>query len=641
MAYYIIDMGQELMESFQAKFSSLLPATWIKGREFLSTHQDGLDSKGVYFVALKPGDEGVDDLILEIRHSLKEPKIVYVTSENLDKEFLNSHKLTPVGGDGYISLEASGEQLGQLLKRLGSDAGDIKLIHSARSGGMVQISVSKDLEQMQQHPQSIEIDKLFQQVFKKSSKAEYQKESNLSTTQHTEDSVPGEAMSDKDQELSLEDLGELELGGSDSLDVPSADEDGLELNLDDQDLSLEGDLSFGLDSQEVTEGEGEITLSLTEEDIEQSPDQDLGLELGLDEGALAELDFGAPEEELALDEDGSSLDFDAEKINEDISDDARKKLEEIDAIMVSDSSQVGIELSSDELLGDLSLAENEDLASGIEMTNTLGIDPSLIPERLDVADISFGGNEQAEVTETETEANSPQQSTPQPPPAVVVKTVEKNNDRDFREVAGAYTAEMERMQATISNLRSDREELLAKIQKLEEDTLIQNRQNLTLRAELDERKIELSIMRKKLNDEITVLRDRIQLQDERKIILEEKNKNLLTELDKANQKNKIDIKKVQMRERELEQKLELLKADTEVQIRNRDQKILELKRKIDTMEFDMESISMQEKRSVESRFELEDKLDKAIKTLKVAISTLEEENDKSSVLDRIKKNINM
>jgi hypothetical protein len=96
-----------------------------------------------------------------------------------------------------------------------------------------------------------------------------------------------------------------------------------------------------------------------------------------------------------------------------------------------------------------------------------------------------------------------------------------------------------------------------------------------------------------------------------------------------------------MRERELEQKLELLKADSETQIRHRDLKILELKRKIDAMEFDMESISVQEKRSVESRFELEDKLDKAIKTLRSAISVLEDESDKSNALEALKKNIDM
>jgi len=70
-------------------------------------------------------------------------------------------------------------------------------------------------------------------------------------------------------------------------------------------------------------------------------------------------------------------------------------------------------------------------------------------------------------------------------------------------------------------------------------------------------------------------------------------------------------------------------------------KILELKRKIDAMEFDMESYTMQEKKSVESRYELEDKLGKAIKTLRSAISVLEDDSDRSKAIDALKKNIEM
>jgi chromosome segregation ATPase len=269
------------------------------------------------------------------------------------------------------------------------------------------------------------------------------------------------------------------------------------------------------------------------------------------------------------------------------------------------------------------------------------IDQSLVSDDLDLGSISFGGDEEEAAPVKEDKTKKKTKEAPAPSAQASASSYDGNLGRELKEVSQAYSGEMERMQATISNLRSDREELLAKIQKLEEDKILQARQNLTMRAELDEKKIELSIIRKKLNDEITELKDRLKLHEERKLILEEKNKIMMVELDKAAQKNKIDVKKVQMRERELEQKLELLKSDSELQIRNRDLKILELKRKIDAMEFDMESISMQDKRSVESRFELEDKLDKAIKTLRSAISVLEDETEKSSALEALKKNIDM
>jgi hypothetical protein len=175
---------------------------------------------------------------------------------------------------------------------------------------------------------------------------------------------------------------------------------------------------------------------------------------------------------------------------------------------------------------------------------------------------------------------------------------------------------------------------------LEDEKVMHNRQTLSTRAELDERKIELTIIRRKLNDEIAELKDKMRVHEERRLILEEKNRILQAEVEKANQKNKLDVKKIQLRERELEQKLELLKADAETQIRHRDLKILELKRKIDSMEFDMESMNSQEKRSVESRFELEDKLEKAIRTLRSAITVLEDENDLKA-LETLKKNIDI
>ena len=57
------------------------------------------------------------------------------------------------------------------------------------------------------------------------------------------------------------------------------------------------------------------------------------------------------------------------------------------------------------------------------------------------------------------------------------------------------------------------------------------------------------------------------------------------------------------------------------------------------MEFDIESISSQEKRSIESRYELEDRLERAIKTLKSAITLLEEDEKHGDVLNVLKKNI--
>ena len=530
------------------------------------------------------------------------------------------------------------------------------------------------LDAMKNHPVSGQIDQLFRSVIKE------QKVSQ------PEESFTEEPAEHNDQELSLDDAGEfdLNLGGDENPPQDFPQDDGFELSLDsDESLDLAedtgeelsnqednyGDLSLSEDGvdelslssfdegeEEVSEGienlgelsfpdtpdeglslsgddAGDLSLSLGGDDslelnsdgLDLVGDEDLSLS---DDSASEELSLGDGEElSLGAEEESSgglSLNFTSEDAltlsdeEADLSDDAKEKLKEIDAIMDLDASQINIHAN-------LGQADEN-------------LDEPLVSPDLNLESLNFS------TEDTEEEIVPVKEEKPKKKKKETVEAKESRDreyGEDLKEISGAYSGEMERMQATISNLRADREELLQKIQKMEDDKLMQSRQTLSIRAELDERKIELTIIRKKLNEEINELKDRLKLFDEKKLILEEKNRILHQELDKAAQKNKIDVKKVQMRERELEGKLELLKADAETQIRNRDLKILELKRKIDAMEFDMESISQQEKRSVESRYELEDKLDKAIKTLRGAITVLEDESDRSNALSALKKNIDM
>jgi DNA repair exonuclease SbcCD ATPase subunit len=466
----------------------------------------------------------------------------------------------------------------------------------------------------------------------------------------------------------------IDLKGLESTpDLPNVSDDS-ELSLTDFESSSEEAFTDFSDSSEI------LDLNLNAYEVETSaPVQKNATMSGISlQHNLSQLvDYGVENSQILKESEGE------------LSDDVKEKLKEIDAIMTIDASQVNINVGleipdpeeNDEIEEPVSLElesfELESTPAEIEALPEVGpeeepfavefaaatdteepeavsmagedLDEPLVSDDMNFDDFDFSTGEEVE------EKALPAQPAPIAPIAPVdeekprrkrkeskeTKVSEKDYSEEYREIAGAYAGEMERTQATIANLRSDREELLKRIQQLEEDKLLQNRQTLSMRAELDEKKIELTIIRKKLNEEISELKDRMKLHDERRLILEEKNRILTQELDKAGQRNRIDVKKVQIRERELEQKLELLKSDAETQIRNRDLKILELKRKIDAMEFDMDSISQQEKKSVESRFELEDKLDKAIKTLRNAISVLEDDSEHGKALEALKKNIDM
>ncbi len=71
----------------------------------------------------------------------------------------------------------------------------------------------------------------------------------------------------------------------------------------------------------------------------------------------------------------------------------------------------------------------------------------------------------------------------------------------------------------------------------------------------------------------------------------------------------------------------MLSIDVGSQVQSRDQKILELRRKIDSLEFNMENVSIREHKSLDDKRKLEDKLNKIMKTLRHSIKNLEDDID--------------
>ncbi len=639
MSYFFVSFDPLAFDHFVKIFSPIGLALEIKDKTQLESVLGQDLGDGVVFIDLEKESSEIEDWAMFIRVKAPQLKLIYIVSR-MNAQELKAHQISPVGGDAYIPVVFEAELLANILE--GFPKTDMN--HSGNRLEEATLSSKEGLdfeglENLKENPLSEEIDQIFRQVLKSTDKKPMLQSTETFTASSIILDELGEVMSDKDQELSLDDLGDLELSDENTVQETDASDDGLELSYEEgESLDLSDGDEVVIDSDDSgmdlsLDANEDISLSfddaepeVSSEAEELSLDDDGGHELSLDGDDLS-LDAELPElsdDSLSLDEEGLSLDLSADDSLDlgggtDFSDDAKEKLKEIDALMDMDASQVIAAESYDLSLDD----------------NLSSLDEPLVSDDLNLDNLNFSSEEEEEpvVAAPVREEKSKRKK----------KEEKEEGDfgQDFKEISGAYSGEMERMQATISNLRADREELLAKLQKFEDEKTLQSRSTLSLRAELDEKKIELSIIRKKLNDEINDLKDRLKFFDEKKLILEEKNKALTMELDRASQKNKIDLKKVQLRERELEQRLELLKSDAETQIRNRDLKILELKRRVDAMEFDMESITQQEKRSVESRFELEDKLDKAIKTLRSAINVLENESDRGNALDALKKNLDV
>lgn len=190
--------------------------------------------------------------------------------------------------------------------------------------------------------------------------------------------------------------------------------------------------------------------------------------------------------------------------------------------------------------------------------------------------------------------------------------------------------ESSRVLATIRQLREEREELLRQMKVIKGDSRALEEDNLTLKAALDESRIEVSILRKRHLLELEDIKYRLTSNEEKKVMAEEKARQAIAQKEKLEQRVRIDFNQIKAREKELETKLEMLTIDVDSQVQSRDHKILELRRKIDSLEFNMENVSIKEHKSQDDKRKLEDKLNKIMKTLRHSIKNLEDDIDQAT-----------
>jgi len=469
-------------------------------------------------------------------------------------------------------------------------------------------------------------------------------------------------------EPSLEENDELTLGGDDL---------GDELSLGGDDASEIGGEELSLGGDDASEIGGE-ELSLGEDDAndidENSSDEALGLEFGSDdENDLSDLDFGGvesdnsvtddlpsdePMEEMSLDDDLGDDDLDDSILNDmeddEISDEALFGADELS----SDQLPTTPELDSDDLSTNakVQLAQiDEMMGDGPEVQDD--IEPTIqemsgqqfeqtqktdgLAKELNALNPEFDAtsDDKTEILEDVPTSKKPTEA-PYKDTLPTPRTSE-SQIQEHREVMASSSEELVRLGETIKNLREDREKLLEKIYTFEEDKNNEKQDYINLQAELDERKIELSLARKRYDKYIDDLKYQLDISNQKKAMLDEKNKQLEREVERLSKKTNLDVSRIRARETELENKLDLLRADSETQIKNRDQKILELKRRIDTLEFDVESMHMKERKVSDSNVELEDKMERVIRTLRHAIGDLEENDNSISHLERVKKNLDI
>lgn len=138
---------------------------------------------------------------------------------------------------------------------------------------------------------------------------------------------------------------------------------------------------------------------------------------------------------------------------------------------------------------------------------------------------------------------------------------------------------------------------------------------------------ELAHVDKSKDGEIEQLRFDARSKGDRVKFLEDQLANSSSQYEKLKDRVRQDIRKIRVREKELENKLEILKKDSETLIAARESKILELKRKIDLLEFNFDTLQDQNEKEKSNVAQAHEKIAKVVKVLKLAMGIIEGESE--------------
>lgn len=150
-----------------------------------------------------------------------------------------------------------------------------------------------------------------------------------------------------------------------------------------------------------------------------------------------------------------------------------------------------------------------------------------------------------------------------------------------------------------------------------------------LKKKIEAQAQELEHANRNREGELEQLRLEVKSKIDRIKFLEERLEDSADQYEKLKDRVRLDIRKIRVREKELESKLEILKKDSETLIAARENKILELKRKIDLLEFNYDTLQDKNEAEKQNVRAHEEKLERIQKVLKLAMGIIEAESEQS------------
>jgi hypothetical protein len=204
--------------------------------------------------------------------------------------------------------------------------------------------------------------------------------------------------------------------------------------------------------------------------------------------------------------------------------------------------------------------------------------------------------------------------------------VDTQESVQFHDVVQAKEEQNFRLLGINKSLKDKIRDDEVKISNLERELQVLKNQYERANSLKEESIIEIEILKKRLEKDRKISMDKEELLIEKIKVLEKKLEHSREVQDHQENKKLFDVKRIKAREDELEEKLALLQADTAMQLHNREQKIIELKRKIDLLDFDLKDSLSREERSKEKIRKLEASLDQVGKSLGGVLNILDDDH---------------
>jgi chromosome segregation ATPase len=191
--------------------------------------------------------------------------------------------------------------------------------------------------------------------------------------------------------------------------------------------------------------------------------------------------------------------------------------------------------------------------------------------------------------------------------------------RDAKEQQKQYQTFTKRLSAQLEKLTARHRDSLTDLEgtKRREEALSQEVESLK-----DKHEAELSILKNDLDDKLQRAGD-----------VKSQANQLAQKREEWKDKVKDDLKRIKLKERELENKYELLKRDTQALLDSKDKHVLELKKKNDALDLELESFEERLRRANSILAAINSKKKRLIETMKLALSLLEQIDSEANALD--------